>query len=258
MRDWGAATPEGAGTWRHEPVLSLSKGCRRYNCGEVANPHVNLTPDVTTRHSKTHYLLSLTTCRKAHVVAGETSSRKPSSKSKGPLDTEILTVHVEREGQQVSAKWGLNPRLKEELTPDEWERGDGHHGKSHRHRGETVFGNVDSRADGNRRNRVSPKSVLQPPALAPNLLSYRCGLTGRARGEIAALVFDQDPFARKRGDRVVDGSRRSQCRWIVRVKPAGSAPGFSESHCKTRSQTKRANRTARWWAGRCGRRRRVT
>ena len=54
-------------------------------------------------------------------MAGETSPQKPSSKSKEPLDTEILTVHVEREGQQVSAKWGLNPRLKEELTPEEWQ-----------------------------------------------------------------------------------------------------------------------------------------
>lgn len=55
-------------------------------------------------------------------MAGKTSSRKPSSSdgSKSPLETEILTVHVEREGQQVSAKWGLNPRLKEELTPEEW------------------------------------------------------------------------------------------------------------------------------------------
>lgn len=59
--------------------------------------------------------------RKASIVAGETSSRKSPSQSKGPLDTEILTVHVEREGQQVSAKWGLNPRLKEELTPEEWQ-----------------------------------------------------------------------------------------------------------------------------------------
>ncbi len=53
-------------------------------------------------------------------MAGEASPRKASSKSKEPLDTEILTVHVEREGQQVTAKWGLNPRLKEELTPEEW------------------------------------------------------------------------------------------------------------------------------------------
>ena len=54
-------------------------------------------------------------------MAGEASPRKPSSRSKEPLDTEILTVHVEREGQQVTAKWGLNPRLKEELTPEEWQ-----------------------------------------------------------------------------------------------------------------------------------------
>ena len=55
-------------------------------------------------------------------MAGEASPRKRSSSdtSKDPLDTEILTVHVEREGRQVSAKWGLNPRLKEELTPEEW------------------------------------------------------------------------------------------------------------------------------------------
>ncbi len=53
-------------------------------------------------------------------MAGEASPRKPSSRSKDPLETEILTVHVEREGRQVTAKWGLNPRLKEELTPEEW------------------------------------------------------------------------------------------------------------------------------------------
>ena len=55
-------------------------------------------------------------------MADETSQpkSKASAQSKGPIETEILTVHVEREGQQVSAKWGLNPKLKEELTPDEW------------------------------------------------------------------------------------------------------------------------------------------
>ena len=36
------------------------------------------------------------------------------------METEILTVHVERDGRQVSAKWGLHPQLKEELTPEEW------------------------------------------------------------------------------------------------------------------------------------------
>lgn len=36
------------------------------------------------------------------------------------VETEILTVHVERDGRHVSAKWGLHPQLKEELTPEEW------------------------------------------------------------------------------------------------------------------------------------------
>lgn len=36
------------------------------------------------------------------------------------VETEILTVHVERDGRHVSAKWGLHPQVKEELTPEEW------------------------------------------------------------------------------------------------------------------------------------------
>lgn len=55
-------------------------------------------------------------------MADHASERKPATaeKTQGPVETEILTVHVERDGQQVSAKWGLNPKLKEELTPEEW------------------------------------------------------------------------------------------------------------------------------------------
>ncbi len=53
-------------------------------------------------------------------MADDVSPRKSPRSSKGPLESEILTVHVERDGRQVSAKWGLNPRLKEELTPEEW------------------------------------------------------------------------------------------------------------------------------------------
>ena len=34
--------------------------------------------------------------------------------------TEILYVAVQREGQQVSSKWGLHPSLKDELKPEEW------------------------------------------------------------------------------------------------------------------------------------------
>ena len=43
-----------------------------------------------------------------------------SEPQKRPVETEILNVNVEREGQQVTAKWGLHPSLKSELTPDEW------------------------------------------------------------------------------------------------------------------------------------------
>lgn len=35
-------------------------------------------------------------------------------------ETEILNVVMAREGQKVSAKWGLHPKLKEELQPEEW------------------------------------------------------------------------------------------------------------------------------------------
>ena len=56
-------------------------------------------------------------------MAGEQSQGKQAdtaSSAKAPVETEILNVNVEREGQQVSAKWGLHPKLKEELTPEEW------------------------------------------------------------------------------------------------------------------------------------------
>lgn len=50
------------------------------------------------------------------------SERNPltSETTQPRMETEILTVHVERDGRQVSAKWGLHPQLKEELTPEEW------------------------------------------------------------------------------------------------------------------------------------------
>lgn len=56
-------------------------------------------------------------------MAEEISRTNPadtSTSQKGPVETEILNVNVEREGQQVSAKWGLHPSLKAELTQDEW------------------------------------------------------------------------------------------------------------------------------------------
>jgi len=49
-----------------------------------------------------------------------TQQTDTSEPQKRPVETEILNVNVEREGQQVSAKWGLHPSLKSELTSDEW------------------------------------------------------------------------------------------------------------------------------------------
>ena len=42
------------------------------------------------------------------------------STEKTPVETEHLNVTIERDGQEVSSKWGLHPRVKEELTPEEW------------------------------------------------------------------------------------------------------------------------------------------
>ncbi len=48
--------------------------------------------------------------------SGSSSSQAPAN----PPETEILNVVIQRDGKQVSAKWGLHPSLKEELKPDEW------------------------------------------------------------------------------------------------------------------------------------------
>lgn len=49
------------------------------------------------------------------------SGEKSTEDSKTPApETELLNVSVEREGQKVSTKWGLHPKLKEELQPEEW------------------------------------------------------------------------------------------------------------------------------------------
>lgn len=51
------------------------------------------------------------------VPPGGKSTAPQSSRS---TETELLNVIVEREGKKVSAKWGLHPKLKEELQPEEW------------------------------------------------------------------------------------------------------------------------------------------
>ncbi|MGB0910207.1 MAG: hypothetical protein ACPGYT_07575 [Nitrospirales bacterium] len=55
------------------------------------------------------------------MATSEASPGQSSSQSSNaPAETEILNVVVQREGQKVSAKWGLHPNLKEELKPEEW------------------------------------------------------------------------------------------------------------------------------------------
>ena len=49
---------------------------------------------------------------------GKQANTPPTAKAS--VETEILNVNIEREGQEVSAKWGLHPSLKKELTSDEW------------------------------------------------------------------------------------------------------------------------------------------
>ncbi len=85
---------------------------------------VNLTLRIQNRHSQREHSLSsfsIQDIERDPMAAGRVPQRKSTAgQAKGPVETEILTVHVEREGQHVSAKWGLNPTLKEELTPEEW------------------------------------------------------------------------------------------------------------------------------------------
>ena len=46
----------------------------------------------------------------------QSSSQTPNN----PPEAELLHVVIQRDGKQVSAKWGLHPNLKEELKPEEW------------------------------------------------------------------------------------------------------------------------------------------
>ena len=48
------------------------------------------------------------------------TSQEPVQAPTNAPETEILYVVIQRDGQKVSAKWGLHPNLKEELKPEEW------------------------------------------------------------------------------------------------------------------------------------------
>lgn len=54
------------------------------------------------------------------MAQSSSGGQKSSSMASKSPETEILHVVIQREGRQVSAKWGLHPSLKEELKPEEW------------------------------------------------------------------------------------------------------------------------------------------
>ncbi len=54
------------------------------------------------------------------ATSNEPEQQSSSSQSQKPPETELLNVIVDREGQNVNAKWGLHPKLKEDLRPEEW------------------------------------------------------------------------------------------------------------------------------------------
>ena len=55
------------------------------------------------------------------ATSNEPEQQSSSSQSQKPPETELLNVIVDREGQNVNAKWGLHPKLKEDLRPEEWQ-----------------------------------------------------------------------------------------------------------------------------------------
>ncbi|HNP30721.1 MAG TPA: hypothetical protein PKK23_16870 [Nitrospirales bacterium] len=104
--------------WRHFSTLPVQEF--------TPPPQVTQVPD-DSRH------------RKLRVVTGDAAMQynplntfltgrvgmAQSSPETGPAatdsqETEILFVVIQRDGKQVSAKWGLHPNLKEELKPEEW------------------------------------------------------------------------------------------------------------------------------------------
>ena len=59
------------------------------------------------------------TLKKGSATMAQSSPGQTQEPINAP-ETEILHVVIQRDGKQVSAKWGLHPNLKEELKPEEW------------------------------------------------------------------------------------------------------------------------------------------
>jgi hypothetical protein len=54
----------------------------------------------------------------------ERSSSSPGgapSSGEAPSSIQLINVMVDREGEQVSSKWGIHPQLKRDLSPSEWQ-----------------------------------------------------------------------------------------------------------------------------------------
>jgi len=49
------------------------------------------------------------------------SPEPPGAQDSAPNTIQLINVLVMREGETVSAKWGIHPQLKKDLIPAEWE-----------------------------------------------------------------------------------------------------------------------------------------
>ena len=49
------------------------------------------------------------------------SPQPPGAQDSAPNSIQLINVLVMREGEMVSAKWGVHPQLKKDLIPAEWE-----------------------------------------------------------------------------------------------------------------------------------------
>ena len=49
------------------------------------------------------------------------SSQPTGAQDSAPNSIQLINVLVMREGEMVSAKWGIHPQLKKDLIPAEWE-----------------------------------------------------------------------------------------------------------------------------------------
>src|SRR3989475_1520716 len=64
------------------------------------------------------------------------SPEPPGAQDSAPNTIQLINVLVMREGETVSAKWGIHPQLKKDLIPAEWEELSEHMNRSEEHTSE--------------------------------------------------------------------------------------------------------------------------